>query len=103
MFGLYALAGGAISFIGWAADLPTLTSWDRSGISIQPNSAIAVMSAGTALVFRSAGRPRVAALLGLVVALIGGGVLFEYVSGVDLGIDRLFLFDRTWGRTGVPT
>ena len=39
--------------------------------------------------------------MGVFVAAIGATVLFEYASGIDLGIDALFLFDRTWGNTGV--
>ena len=35
------------------------------------------------------------------VAAIGATVLFQYASGIDLGIDSLFLFGRTWGNSRV--
>jgi hypothetical protein len=43
---------------------------------------------------------RVAGILGLAVTLIGAATFFEYVSGLNLGIDTLLLFDRPWGRVG---
>src|SRR2546423_15712137 len=70
----YALLGGIISFIGWAADIPRLTDWDNAGISIQPNATVAVTTAGAALLL-SFGFRRIAAALGALVAFIGGSVL----------------------------
>jgi hypothetical protein len=101
LLGIYALLGGIVSFIGWPANIPRLTDWDNNGISIQPNAAIAATTAGTALVLLTFGFHRFAAGLGVFVALIGGSALFEYVSGVQLGIDDLLMFNRTWGRVGV--
>ena len=40
--GCYALLGGFLSFAGWAADIPRLTDWIGDGISIQPNTTVAV-------------------------------------------------------------
>jgi PAS domain S-box-containing protein len=101
LLGLYAFLGGTISFIGWPANIPRLTDWDNNGISIQPNSAIAATAAGVALVLLTFGFRRFAAGLGAFVALIGGSALFQYLSGIQLGIDDLLMFDRTWGRLGV--
>lgn len=103
LLGLYALVGGVLSFTGWVFDLPRLTDWYNNGISIQPNTCIAVIAAGAGLIFLTFGYRRVAACLGVVVALIGGTVVFQYLTGVNLGIDVLLMFDRTWGRVGVVT
>jgi signal transduction histidine kinase/ActR/RegA family two-component response regulator len=103
LLGLYALVGGVLSFTGWVFNLPRLTDWYNNGISIQPNTCIAVMAAGAGLIFLTFGYQRVAACLGVVVALIGGTVVFQYLTGINLGIDALLLFDRTWGRLGVVT
>jgi signal transduction histidine kinase/CheY-like chemotaxis protein len=100
---LYALAGGLTSFVGYVANVPRLTDWLNSGISIQPNATIAVTSAGLAVLLLRAGHRRTAGVFGVLVAVIGATVLFEYATGIDLGIDALFLFDRTWGRVGVIT
>src|SRR4030095_12554187 len=58
VLGLYALVGGIISFVGWPAALPRLTDWVNTGISIQPNTALAVMAAGTAIVLLMLGWKR---------------------------------------------
>ena len=97
----YALAGGLLSFAGWAFDLPRLTDWLDTGVSIQPNAALAVILAGAAALLLGLGRRRAAAALGVATAAIGGTALFEWVSGIGLGIDGLFLFGRAWGRVGV--
>jgi PAS domain S-box-containing protein len=101
MLGLFAVIGGAVSFAGWAADLPALTDWNGEGISTQPNTSVAVMAAGLAVVLLAARRRRLAGLVGLGVLAIGGSTLYEYISGVDLGIDTLLMYGRTWGREGV--
>ena len=97
----YALVGGVTSFIGWYAAVPRLTDWLGTGISIQPNAAIAVMSAAIALLLFRFGFRRSGGAVGAVVAAIGATVLIEYASGIDFGIDALFLFNRTWGSVGV--
>lgn len=101
LLGSYALIGGVVSFAGWVFDLKRLTDWHNNGISIQPNTCIAVMAAGTALIALAFQYRRLATALGVLVALIGGSTVFQYLSGINLGIDSLLLFDRTWGRLGV--
>ncbi|HEY1308561.1 MAG TPA: ATP-binding protein [Vicinamibacterales bacterium] len=98
---LYALVGGLTSFIGYYADVPRLADWLNSGISIQPNAAIAVMCASLALLLLKAGHRYVAVVFGVLVFAIGSTVLVEIATGIDFGIDGLFLFGREWGRTGV--
>jgi PAS domain S-box-containing protein len=97
----YALAGGIVSLAGWVLDLPRLTDWIGTGISIQPNTSIAVICAGLGVLGLLLGFPRASQVFGAITALIGTSVLFEWVSGVDLGLGTLFMFGRTWGRFGV--
>ena len=98
---MYVLVGGLVSFAGWVADRPPLTDWYSDGISIQPNTTVATMLAGGALMLLAVGLRRVAIICGLVVAAIGSATLFQYLSGIDLHIDTLLMFGRQWGRTGV--
>jgi PAS domain S-box-containing protein len=98
---LYAHVGGAISFLGWAADIPGLTDWSHTGVSIQPNSTIAVTFAAAAILFIHLGYRWLALPLGIIVAAIGVSSLFQLLSGTDLGINTLVMFDREWGRVGV--
>ena len=98
---IYAFVGGLLSFTGYVADVPRLADWLNSGITIQPNASIAVMAAGLAIMLLWGGYARVAMVFGALVAAIGGSVIFQYASGIDLGIDSLFLFGLTWANTRV--
>ena len=97
--GAYALAGGSLTLLGWAADLPHLTDWEGTESPCSPMPAWLDRNGHSIAIARS-GRDKVAAVLGFVVATIGGATLFEYVSGVNFGIDTLLMFDRPWGRVG---
>ncbi|MEO8572814.1 MAG: ATP-binding protein [Pyrinomonadaceae bacterium] len=99
LLSVYAIAGGSASLLGWVLDKQSLTDWFGGGLSTQPNTAVAVILGGCALVLLSARRNLLAAILGTLAGLIGLITLFEYGSGVDLGIDSLLMFDRQWGRT----
>ncbi|HUR28505.1 MAG TPA: ATP-binding protein [Planctomycetota bacterium] len=87
------------SLAGWVADIPRLADWGNDGIHIQPNSALAVIFAGLALYCYARSRERASAVLGVLTACLGASALFENLSDIDLGIDRIFLFGRSWGQT----
>ena len=102
--GCYTVVGGVISLLGYVMDVPRLTDWGDTGISIQPNAAVAVIATGATMLCLQAGRVRLATILALLAGLIGASTLFQYLSGINLGVlNTLLLFDRAWGRTGVIT
>jgi PAS domain S-box-containing protein len=96
--GAYALVGGALSFIGWAAGIYRLTDWGGSGINTKTNTSIAAIAASLALLLAVSGLPLrwLVRVLGVFVAVIGGLTLFQHLSGFDLGIDTL-LFSEPAG------
>lgn len=96
----YALLGGFVSSLGWVLDVPRLTDWIGNGISIQPNTALAASLAGASLILALWGARRAAAVLGGVVGLVGASVLFEHLTGINLGVDTLLMFGRSWGTAG---
>ncbi len=98
---LYALFGGIISFVGWASDMRRLTDWINTGISIQPNAAIAVVTAAIAVLLVGYGWRRCSAVLGIFVWIIGASTIFQIVSDIDLGVNTYFTFGHEWGRGGV--
>ncbi|HTK97515.1 MAG TPA: ATP-binding protein [Pseudomonadales bacterium] len=99
---LYALVGGIASLTGWAADIPSLADWDHDGIAIQPNAALAAICASLGLIALTSGRTRVAAVLAVLVALIGATALFQWLTGIDLEfVNTALMFDRAWGRIAV--
>ena len=102
--GLFALLGGAASFLGWAANVQRLTDWYNNGISIQPNATIAVTCAGAALLLLARGYRWLVVALGLVVAFLGASAVVQYLSSLNLeNLNTFLMFDREWGRTGVVT
>jgi signal transduction histidine kinase/ActR/RegA family two-component response regulator len=100
--GAYALAGGALTLLGWTLASPRLTDWVNSGISMFPNPALCAIVSGAALLILSSNhagqwRRNTVRILALFAAVIGGLTLFEHLSGLNLGIDTL-LFNRPWGQ-----
>ena len=81
--GLFAFVGGLASFLGWAADIPRLTDWYDNGISIQPNTTVAVMVTGAAMILLAVGVRRIAGVLGVLVAVLGLTALIQYVTRLD--------------------
>ncbi|MEO6711588.1 MAG: PAS domain S-box protein, partial [Planctomycetota bacterium] len=110
VLGFSAMVGGLISLLGWAGNVPRLTDWFGGPASMQPNAALAVTASGLTLLGNALSWRRAAAAFAALTALVGIGTLFEHSSGIDLGIDRLLLFDRPWGggltlspgRMGIP-
>jgi PAS domain S-box-containing protein len=98
--GLYAVLSAAASLLGWVLDVPRLADWDADRIAIQPNAAVAGILAGAALLLLAAGRARASAAVGAALGVVGSALLLQHVANVDLGIDRLLLFGRTWGELG---
>src|SRR5688572_24263787 len=98
VLGLYALLGGAISFGGWALDIPRLTDWVDNDVSIQPNAAVLITLAGAAVLLLRFGRRRAAVAIGGLVTLAGGLTLLQYVVGADFGFNHQLLFGRAWGQ-----
>ncbi len=101
VLGLYAVAGGCISFLGWALNVPALTDWFATGISIQPNTTVAAACAGAALVCLVWNFRRTSAGLGILVAAIGLMSLLENLTGINFGLDTILMFGRPWGGIAV--
>lgn len=99
----YALVGGAVTFAGWPLDVPRLTDWLNTGVSVQPNAAVLVLATGLAIGLGVAGVRRGAQMLGAAVSLTAALVLAQYVIGVDLGFNHQLLFGRTWGQATTLT
>jgi signal transduction histidine kinase/ActR/RegA family two-component response regulator len=99
--GCVALTVGALAIASYPLGNPWLRTFGRT-IAVQPNTAAGMLCAAGALLFgqipRGWGRI-VAWFLSGVVALLGGATLFEHVTGVDLGIDRLVFPDMDIGPT----
>jgi hypothetical protein len=94
LLGALVFAGGLVSFLGWALDVPRLTDWLNDGISIQPNTTVLMMLSGAALVALHSGLGPVAGALGGIVAVVGAVMLLQLLTGADFGINHQLLFGR---------
>lgn len=102
--------GGLVSLLGWMLDVQVLADWDGDGITIQPNTCVASMAFGLGVLCLARERRRGALFFGALATAIGATALFEHATHIDLGIDTLLMFDRTWvnvavtapGRMGLP-
>lgn len=102
---LLVAAIGAAALLGWIFDVPVLRSVLPGHVTMKANTAIGMLLAATALAscVRPAWLPlRVSGLASMAVVLIGALVLFQYVSGINLGIDTLLFEDPEALRAGRP-
>ena len=88
---VYSVLGGAVSFLGWAIDLPRLADWNNSGITMKANAALCSMFAGSALLnlLLAPHRKLLIRILGTIVCAIGALTLAQHLTGIDLGLDTL--------------
>lgn len=87
---------GVLVLIGFAFGLPVLTTIVPQTVPMRPNTALAFVLLGTSMIiFGRAGTsstsPRLGVGLALLVGAIGGLTLMQYLTGTDLGIDRLLI------------
>jgi Signal transduction histidine kinase len=109
--GIYAVAAGAISLLGWVTGFMRLADWNNSGITMKANAAFCSMLAGSALL-NSVLVPRrklLIAALSALVAIIGGLTLLQHLTSINLGIDTLIFTESPGvlataapGRMGPP-
>lgn len=91
-------SGGVISLLGWLLNINRFSDWWATGITIKPNTCLALIICGGALfltVYFPAARNTIRILSAAVLA-IGAATLFEHIAHIDLGIDTL-LFDEPPG------
>jgi PAS domain S-box-containing protein len=84
------------TFAGWQFRIPILRG-QMYGSFIAPNSALCLLLSALSILFQTSRRKinvRAGQILGLAVAVFGGLILSEHLTGVDLGIDRVFFGHR---------
>lgn len=86
------LVVSAVVLLGWALDLPALTRVMTVSTRMQATSALAFIASAIALLdYIRHGRAGFACVVpNLLVLVLGGASLLEYITDVDLAIDHLF-------------
>lgn len=101
--GLTACTLGALAMLGWILGVDVLKSIIPGTVTMKPNTAIAFLAIGGALISAGPGaRDRaswISDLLAVIALFLGALVGAQYLLGVDLGIDQL-LFREPAGAVG---
>lgn len=81
------IAAAVLVLIGWVAEIDLLRRGFGGWVAIRPATALALLLAGIAVLWRGTG----GMMASLAMTLIGGVTLAEYVSGMNFGMDSLGL------------
>jgi len=93
---LSAAIGAFVLWYGWFLQNPRATDLSAEAPSMKANTAVLFMLAGIGLIGAASRWPiarRAGQVCALVCALVGMATLFEYVTGLDLGIDQALVRD----------
>ena len=82
---------GITVLFGWATQSSKLIQVLPSFVPMQFNTALGFFLAGISLFISIRGDKKIASILGVFVASIGLLTIIQYVWGVDIGIDQLFM------------
>ncbi|MFV1973052.1 MAG: CHASE domain-containing protein, partial [Thiohalobacterales bacterium] len=89
--GFLSLALGALVLLGWYLREPALIQVSPAFVPMQYNTALGFAVGGLALLGLAWYWPRFTVIAAVIVLLIGVLTLIEYIFGVDLHIDQLFM------------
>ncbi len=96
----FSVLCGIAALFGWLLEIPVLNDWGQ-GISMFPNTAVAAILAGIALLFlleTESERARTGAqICALLIGSLSGLTLLEHITGADFGIDTAIIY-RPWGQ-----
>ncbi len=96
--GLIVATIAAIVLLGWGFDVDSVKSILPDYPPMRVNTAIGLLLTGGLLFLVK--YPRIGMLLAVLVVSISSIILFEYISGVNLGVDQLFFADKQAIRFG---
>jgi len=103
--GLFAVAAGILVLLGWWLDLELLVTVVPGLGSMKANTALGLILAGTALASCRSGthpKPTLSLVCSMLLLLLGGVELFQYLVHVELGIDTLLFADPKAIAQGLP-
>lgn len=100
--GILSAALGVTVLISWYAHIAVLIQLRPDLAPMQYNTALCFVLAGAAFQAFAHGRHRIAQVLGGALAVLSILTLFEYLSGLSLGIDQLLFHPYITTQTSVP-
>lgn len=102
VFALMVSSLGISVLLGWYLNQIALIQVHSSFVPMQYNTALGFFLAGCALISSIFNKKVLSLLLSLVVALIGGLTLIEYIFHINLGIDQLLMDHYITTKTSHP-
>ena len=99
---LITVALGLIVVYGWHTENHTLVQVLPTFVPMQYNTALGFILSGSALLLIVSGWGRAASIAGLLTFLVGGLTLTQYLVGINLGIDELFMEHDITVKTSNP-
>jgi len=100
--GFISLALGIIVLFGWYTHSTTLIQVHASFVPMQYNTALGFLMCGAGLLSTWFSKSKAAKVSGFLLVLLGGLTLIEYIFGVDLSIDQLFMEHYVGVKTSHP-
>ncbi|MEI8340986.1 MAG: CHASE3 domain-containing protein, partial [Verrucomicrobiota bacterium] len=97
--GALVVGAGGMVLVGWALDISALKSILPGWVSVKPNTALAFVLTGIAVLFAACSSTGLSRLCGGVAGLIGLLTLSEYIFGWNPGFDQ-WLFHESAGTVG---
>jgi len=87
--GVITAALGLVVLAGWYAHIPAVVQLRPNLAPMQYNTALCILFSGAGLCAFNWSRRRMLLVFGGLVFIIAGLTLYEYLTGIDLGIDQL--------------
>ncbi|MGL1936550.1 MAG: response regulator [Fibrobacterales bacterium] len=100
--GAFSTALGIIVLIGWYTHNQALIQISRYFVPMQYNTALGFLLSGAGVVLILKEKQKLALLLGVLVASIGLLTLMQYLFGLELGIDQVFMEHYVTTKTSHP-
>jgi len=82
---------GAIVLLGWYTENTNLIQVNPAFVPMQYNTALGFLVCGVGLGLLISNHERIAMVMGAISVVVGGGTLIQYIFGLDLGLDQLFM------------
>lgn len=93
---------GLVVIVGWYINEPALVQVLPQFVPMQYNTALGFLLSGIGLCALAWNKLKLSLACGVMVCLIGALTLIEYIFGVDLGIDQLFMEHYITVKTSHP-
>ena len=91
LLSIFVMALGSFVMMGWVIENQSIVQIHKDFAPMQFNTALLFFLSGLSLWSLTEGQSKLSALLGVIIALLSGLSLSQYILGVNLGLDEMFV------------